>query len=48
MESEFTTDVGICYLETCANNDALKCALLRIQIGTDGICMGYEPIVEEE
>lgn len=47
MESEFKTDVESCYLTTCANNDALTCGLIRIHIGADGICMGYEPIIEE-
>ena len=48
MESEFTTDIESCYMVGCANNDALKCALLRVHIGSDGICMGYESIIEEE
>lgn len=45
-ESEFKTDIESCYLVTCANNSALSCTLVRVHIGTDGICMGYMPIEE--
>ena len=47
-ESQIKTDVESCYLITCQNNDALSCGLVRIHIGTDGVCMGYAPIVAEE
>lgn len=46
--SEFQTDVESCYLTSCENNNALVCALLRIHIGADGICMGYAPITVKE
>jgi hypothetical protein len=45
-KSEFLTDVEYCYLVSCQNNNALLCSFLRIRIGADGICMGYEPIEE--
>lgn len=48
MESEFTTDVMTCYLESCQNNNALTCSLVRISIGTDGICLQYEPIEKDD
>lgn len=47
-ESQIKTDIESCYLVTCQNNDALSCGLIRIHIGTDGVCMGYKPIEEEE
>jgi hypothetical protein len=48
MESEFTTDVANCYLISCQNNNALTCSLVRVNIGTDGICLQYEPIEEND
>jgi len=47
MESEFETDIVTCYHVACENNDALKCALLRVHIGSDGKCMEYSPIEED-
>lgn len=48
MESEFTTDVATCYMIDCQNNDALTCALLRINISVEATCLNYAAIEEKE
>jgi hypothetical protein len=46
LEDVLRTDVQSCYVLSCQNNNALKCDLVRISIGTDGVCMAYIAIEE--
>lgn len=46
-ESSFTTDIESCYLTACSNNNDLKCCLLRVHIGPDGVCMAYAVPAED-